>query len=66
MVQGEYLNRNLKMVSSFLLSKKCTSSERNDAVVEKEYFAIVLAFKSLKVYLEAKPFQIESDHTPLQ
>ncbi|XP_062585038.1 uncharacterized protein LOC134246689 [Saccostrea cucullata] len=48
------------------LSKKFSPAERNYAVVEKECFAIVWAVQSLRVYLEGKPFKIETDHAPLQ
>ena len=42
--------------------KKVSPSERDYAVVEKECFAIIWAVKSLRMYLEGKPFQIENDH----
>lgn len=48
------------------LSKKFSPAERNYAVVEKECLAIVWAVQSLRVYLEGKPFEIETDHAPLQ
>lgn len=48
------------------LSKKFSPAERNYAVVEKERLAIVWAVQSLRVYLEGKPFEIETDHAPLQ
>lgn len=48
------------------LSKKFSPAERNYAVVEKECLAIVWAVQSLRVYLEDKPFEIETDHAPLQ
>lgn len=48
------------------LSKKFSPAERNYAVVEKECLAIVWTAQSLRVYLEGKPFEIETDHAPLQ
>lgn len=48
------------------LSNKFNPPERNYAVVEKECLAIVWAVQSLRVYLKGKPFEIETDHAPLQ
>lgn len=52
--------------SVVFLSKIFSPSERNYAVVENEFFAILWAVKSLWVNLEGKPFQIETDHAPLK
>lgn len=49
----------------FFFSKKFSPTESNYAVVERESLAIVWAVQNLRVYLEGKPFEIETDHAPL-
>lgn len=46
-------------------SKMFNKAQRNYSTIEKEANAIVFALKKWQVYLEGKPFSIQSDHRPL-
>ena len=46
-------------------SKTLDKAQRNYSTIEKEANSIIFALKKWQVYLEGKPFSIESDHKPL-
>ena len=47
-------------------SRSLTSSERNYSVIQRECLAIVFALKQFRHYLLGRPFQLYTDHAPLQ
>ena len=47
-------------------SRALSKSEQNYAQMEKEKLAILFGYERFHVYLNRKPFIVESDHKPLQ
>ena len=47
-------------------SRSLSSSERNYSVIQRECLAIVFALKQFRHYLLGRPFQLYTDHAPLQ
>jgi hypothetical protein len=47
-------------------SRKLDSAEQNYAAHEKELLAIVHALKTWRVYLEGRPFRVQTDHATLR
>ncbi len=47
-------------------SRALTQSERNYSVIQRECLAVVYAVKQFRHYLLGRPFQLYTDHAPLQ
>ena len=47
-------------------SRALTQSERNYSVIQRECLAVVYAVKQFRHYLLGRPFQLFTDHAPLQ
>lgn len=48
------------------VSRSLTAPERNYSVIQRECLAVVHALKHFRHYLLGRPFQIDTDHAPLQ
>ena len=47
-------------------SKVLTKTQRNWSVVEKEIYALIMGCQQYRQYLLGKPFELITDHKPLQ
>ena len=47
-------------------SRTLTQSEKQYSTIQKECLAAVYAMKQFRHYLLGRPFQLMTDHTPLQ